>query len=328
MLGARFKVLALSVFAAAAFALATERLARADEMGAANDEARRGGEAQVPPPEYRQKADDALDEFQRGNWEEALTLFREAYAIYPSARALRAIAKCWFEMRRYTKSIEAIDLALAAEVDPLSGSLREDVERLRARALSFTAPVRFVIAPDASAARAAIVLDGAPLDARGAREVRIDIGRHTYRVEAPGYETATGTLVITSAEPQRVAVTLEPTRRDEARRDLRPAFLAAGAGVLAAGALGASVAWLRDRDEAVGRCTRAALSGATCREPDRIALERDFARAGIVLSGAALVASTVVLVLVLPRTREPSPRATAACAASPSGFGCHGVLAW
>src|SRR5688500_110226 len=81
--------------------------------------------AQEAPPRstYDRLADEALSEFDAGHYEEALSAFEQAYKEKPSARALRGVAKALFELRSYARCVEAIDRALASEVEPLPENL-------------------------------------------------------------------------------------------------------------------------------------------------------------------------------------------------------------
>jgi hypothetical protein len=272
--------------------------------------------AQEPAParsEYDRLVDEALAEFDAGRFEEAVSAFEQAYKVKPSARALRGVAKALFELRSYARCVATIDDALASDVEPLTGSLREDLESLRARALHFVGQAIIEVAPDT----ATVVLDGEVITVTPGAPRVVDVGTHTLEASAPDHHPQRRKLEIHGGEVTRVAVRLDPVRAilspsaptppsSDAGRTL-PLALTIGAAVASTAAVVGSSIWLVDRDLAVDRCNEAAATGARCANADSIAFQRNAATWTLGLSGAALVASAVAFVFVL-RSDKTLPR--------------------
>src|SRR5262245_20503032 len=68
---------------------------------------------EAPADEYNMLIREGLAEYDARNWAEALVLFERAHAVQPNARTLRAIGNVAFEMRRYTKAIDALRASLS-----------------------------------------------------------------------------------------------------------------------------------------------------------------------------------------------------------------------
>jgi hypothetical protein len=249
--------------------------------------------------EYERLVDEAVSEFDAGHFDEALSAFEQAYKVKPSARALRGVAKALFELRLYSRCIGVIDRALASDVDPLTDSLRADLESLKARALRFVGELAVDIAP----AGATILLDSAPID----RNAPLEVGPHTLDASAPGFESQHRKVEIHGGEVTRLSLRLEPIRvaSPPPRAEGRSVPLAFGIGAVVASTVavvGSSI-WFVDRGDAVGRCDDAAGAGARCANADSIVFQRDISTWTLSLSSAALVASAVALFVVLREAR-------------------------
>lgn len=265
--------------------------------------------------EYDRLVDEAVAEFDRGDFEEALSAFEQAYKVRPSARALRGVAKALFELRSYARCVTAIDRALASDVDPLTDALRADLESLKARAQRFVGAAVVEVAPPT----ATVLLDGEPIDARVEGPRPLDVGAHTLEVTAPDHEPQRRKLEIHGGETTRVVVRLDPVRAAAraapapapAEPRVAPLVLAIGAVVASTGAVVGSSIWFVDRGGAVDRCDEAAAAGARCANAGSLAFQRDASTWTLGLSGAALVASVVALVLVVRGDKRPPTKPVA-----------------
>lgn len=267
---------------------------------------------------YRAYVDNGVREFSGNNFQEALASFLRAYQIRPTARVLRGIAKVRFELRQYSACADAADAALANGDDPLTPEMRAEMDGLRARALGYVGNMTLRVSPE----NAEVTLDGQPV-APAVRGVpfRVDIGRHEVEVSASGFSTARRTVdVLAGGDMQLVVVALTTSRTN-------PLFVASlVAGIAAAGGvIGASV-WFVDRNDATGRCQEAFDRGANCANADALASERDIAMWTLIGSSAVLVGSAIAFGLSL-RGDGPAPAAIA-CAPTPGGGGCAGVVRW
>jgi hypothetical protein len=267
--------------------------------------------------EYDRLVDEALAEFDAGHFEEALSAFEQAYKVHPSARALRGVAKALFELRSYARCVATIDRALASDVDPLSGTLRSDLESLKARALHFVGEAVIEIVPES----ATVLLDGEAVEVHGSVSRVVDVGPHTLEVSASDHHPQRRKFEIHGGEVTRITVRLDPVvtlvnppAPPPLSGDARTAPLVLSIGAVAASTIaivGSSI-WVVDRASAVDSCNEAAGVGARCANADSIAFQRNAATWTLVVSGAALVASTVALVLVVRGEKKTPARAATA----------------
>jgi hypothetical protein len=151
----------------------------------APDSSEAGAEAAGAPPGYREAADLAVEEFSRGNYLEARARFEKAHEIWPNARSLRALGYCEYELKNYVAALRRLRAALASQVRPLAGSLRQETEQLEALTRGYVA--RYVIQTVPSDAR--LSLDGLELVLDAQRAVQMSIGEHTLEGSATGYQS-------------------------------------------------------------------------------------------------------------------------------------------
>ncbi len=274
-----------------------------------------------PRTRYQQLVSEALVEFEASRYEEALVLFEHAYAEKPSARALRGIAKTLFELRAYARSLQAIDDALASPLDPLTGTLRDDLVALRERTTRFVGRAVVTTVPRATL----LLIDGTERTCAPAKGCLLDMGPHTLRASAPGYESFERTLNIHSMAPVTLGVRLVPVRDAMAKPPSRlvPIGLGIAATTVSTAGLLVSILWFADRDAAVSRCNEAAAVGARCGNASSVATQRDASAWTVGLSSAALAASVagLTLAVALPRAR-PAVVGSLACGVGGPSFAC------
>ena len=162
------------------------------------------GETDPEAPGYRALIDEAVSEYEAGNFEESRALFGQAHALMPSARTLRGLGMAEFELRNYTSSAGYLEQALASRSRPLDGELREKTEVLLERANRFIG--RFTL--DLEPRSADIELDGDPADLDAQRTLVLAAGDHTLEVTAPGRAAARRTLRVRGGELQTLRIVL------------------------------------------------------------------------------------------------------------------------
>jgi hypothetical protein len=281
----------------------------------------------APPPSpdgYGRLVDEALAEFEGGRFEEALALFEQAYALKPSARAKRGMAKSLFELRAYVRSVRTIDEALASAVDPLPANLQAELQALRERAMRFVGTVSLVVTPP----DATVLVDGRPLLGAGNAALLLDIGAHDVAVSARGHAPARRTLDVHRGEPSRVSIDLErvsPAQAGEDHSRVAPVALLVGGAALALGGIVGSSLWFADRAAAIDRCVDASHVGARCENGDALVFQRSAAVTTLALSSIALLASGTALYATL---REPVPQRAVACGGIPAGLSCAWTRTW
>lgn len=215
-------------------------------------------------PAYRAAIDEALSEFDRGNWDEALALFRRAHAIEPNARTLRGIGFCLFEIRQYVAATRHLEQAMADTRSPLSPAQRSSTQQVLDRAAAFVAHVSVTLSP----VDARLLVDGqeVPADASGA--LQLDPGEHELSASAPGHS------------PRVLRVSVQSGRNDPIQLELTPD--AAG-------------------PEPVAVQAPAPAGDVAPSTTDRTALKRNLMISGFSVAGAGIVVGTVLGVITLTR---------------------------
>ncbi len=263
--------------------------------------------------DYDRLIDAALTEFGSGRYEEALTLFEQAYAKKPSARAQRGMAKALFELRAYSRCVSTLETALANPLEPLTGSLRDDASALRDRAQHFVGRALVGVTPSG----AQLLVDGRPATCQPPVGCALDLGPHTFHLAAADYQPTERVIEIRPRVTTEVRLQLAPVPKASAAvasppSRAVPVGLAIGTTALAAAGVVASTLWLVDRSSATQRCNEAAAVGASCANSNAVAAQRDASMWALGGSAAGLAASVVVLVLVATHhSPERRVRATA-----------------
>lgn len=138
---------------------------------------------------YEDLVHEAVREYDAGNYVEARTLFERAHAIKASARTLRGLGICSYELKHYVEAADELKAALLDTRNPLTGTQRADVENTLAKAGRFIGKIAFDRAPD----DAAIQVDGRPIEAP---EVTLEVGDHVVVASAPGYHEQEQTVTV------------------------------------------------------------------------------------------------------------------------------------
>jgi hypothetical protein len=162
--------------------------------------------AESPPADYTSAADLGFLEFQRGNYAEARARFLHAHALWPSARTLRALGHCEFELGRYTAAAQFLRQALASTARPLTEEQRRSSESLLQRSLDKIARYQIVATPELSR----VLVDGIEREPHALHALLLQEGRHVIEVSAPGYM------------PQRREVRVQGRVHRVVRVDLQP----------------------------------------------------------------------------------------------------------
>jgi len=171
--------------------------------------------------EYDRVLKEALDEFGRGNWVEARTLFERAHRMEPSARTLRAIGLASFEEKRYVVALGALRESLAMPVKPLTAKQRREVEEAIRRAESFVVQYTLELSPE----DAQVLIDGAPAVIVDGK-LQLDPGGHELTVSAEGHENVERRIVANSGGESVLRVRLPALGSDD--DDARPVTVVPG----------------------------------------------------------------------------------------------------
>lgn len=135
-----------------------------------------------PPDGYMEAVVAALDEYGRGNYEEAHAHFLRAHGLSPSARTLRGLGKVEFELRNYGDAVRHLEQALASDVKPLDPALREETEKLLARARVYVGEVHVQVEPGS----ATVSVDGVTVASGPRASLMLQVGDHVLEFRAQG----------------------------------------------------------------------------------------------------------------------------------------------
>jgi len=168
-------------------------------------EAKQQDKAGVSNPAYRALIEEALREFEAGNWNEALALFLRAHAAEPNARTLRGIGFCLFEMRRYVDGVAHLEQAMADSRSPLNADQRNSTQQVLDRAKAFVAHVQVELRPES----ARLLVDGKETNA-SERLLALDPGEHELAASADDYTPRSLRIVVQSGQNQPITLDLSP----------------------------------------------------------------------------------------------------------------------
>ena len=156
--------------------------------------------------QYRAVIEEALQEFERGNWEEAEALFTRAHELSPSARTLRGMGLAAYEARHYADAIEHITAALRDERRKLPPEQRSDLQKTLQHAQSFVAGLTLRITP----AQAQLQINGRSARAGSDGVVLIDPGVIEVSATADGYDSALRRIELGAGERRTLVLDLTP----------------------------------------------------------------------------------------------------------------------
>lgn len=259
-------------------------------------------------PEYMRLVAAALQEYGLEHWAEAHSLFERAHAIHANARTLRGMGLSSFAARWYVMSQTELRAALASDERVLTGTQRQEVERILARVQQYIAVFEVSVVP----ADADLRVSRKPpnLDAEG--NILLDSGRYELLVSAPGYESVRMELQARAGRRESLEVQLErlpaaagngapraavaPATTDIAAKspggDLWP-WVATGGAAVAAG-VGVALLFTAhseangiESDCAAGRCSREEID----RRLDDASIDTLEIGAGVSFGVAALAAA-------------------------------------
>lgn len=286
----------------------------------------RAADAPDTTAQYRSLLGDAVSEYDARRFDEARALFRRANDLSPNARTLRGIGMASFELRDYVEAYRALQASLNEKRKPLTPEQRRQVEALLERTKAFTGHFAIRTIPLDSM----VHVDGEiPFIEQDGR-VTLGLGRHTIAVDAIGRVGEVRDVHVFGGENRELEFQLrliEPPLSASIPEGALPAPIAppveadtgrsshagwwlAGGGLLAAGAIGAGIAWHSNEGE-LSKC----MQNSACRNQDTLTTERNWTRGATV--GLAAGAVGLGLVGVILWARNPRPDAPAAQVAVP-----------
>jgi hypothetical protein len=157
---------------------------------------------------YEALVRDGADEFTRGNFAEARALFEQAHAKQPSARTLRGLGLCAYELKHYRQAISELEAALTDQRKPLSDAQRVEVRTAIDKARRYVGTLRLELEP----ADATLSVDGQPT---ASREIELDAGDYVLTASAPGYKSGEQRVSVGGGQQLTVRMVLTPIESRE-----------------------------------------------------------------------------------------------------------------
>ena len=297
------------------------------------------------PAGYEHSIDEALAAYEAGRFAEARSAFRRAHDQMPTARTLRSIGMCSFNLGDYTDAVFQLERARKDERKPLTDEQQKHVADLIVRANQRIGRFHLDLVPR----EAALIVDGRPPLILERSELLLEAGHHDIEVRAEGYLMAHSTINVEggdrttlvfrlnrddyavtqpAGEPNvaRANVPLSapaaPSGSHEWMRTLGYTSLGLGAAGLVGFAVVGSLA-LAEKSKLDDHCPNASCSAAYRSEVDRYDTLRMLSTVTLI-AGGALAATGVALLIARPTDRPE--RAALTPLVGPGLVGLRGEL--
>jgi hypothetical protein len=286
---------------------------------------------------------DAVAEYDAGHFQEARALFRQAHDKSPTARTLRGIGMCSFEMRDYVEATRALTASLRDQRRPLTSEQKRHAEALLARAHTFVGRFTVKVKPEGSS----MFVDGHPAELEPDGVLLLPFGRHQLSlrcsscsptekdedVNVSGGEHKEIELALAPAPPTPVADTsgtgtgatvgiVSPPggEKDGGISAGGPHLWFTGAAIAAALGAGGSALWWVNRQHELDTCHAGVETMGRCISESTIVAQRRTAMGLTIGLGAAAVVSGIVAGLLWPHAEHPAP--AVACLPGNNGVSC------
>jgi hypothetical protein len=292
---------------------------------------------------------DAVAEYDAGHFQEARALFRQAHERQPTARTLRGIGMCSFELRDYVEATRSLSASLRETRRPLTSEQKRHAELLLARALTFVGRFTVKMKP----ASASLFVDGHPGELEPDGMLLLSFGRHqlSLRCSSCAPTEKEEEITVAGGEQRTIEMALAPapptpppdtsggsgtagtgngaggtgngtagglnqpggdTDSSAGRSNAHIWFT--GAAIAAALGAGGSVLWWVDRDKELDVCRTGEVGNMMeCTSESTIVSQRRTAIGLTIGLGAAAVVSGVVAGLLWPHSEQSASASTVAC---------------
>jgi hypothetical protein len=147
--------------------------------------------------------------FEDGDYAGALAKFRYAYALSKEPRLLWNMATCEKAQHHYANATGLIDQYLLDGAAIITPERRTEVEATRDTLQSFVSQLKLTGVPP----QFRLYVDGKRAEHSDALPLNLDLGVHTLRVEAPGFEATELRVEVPGKKPVEANVVLKPAVR-------------------------------------------------------------------------------------------------------------------
>jgi hypothetical protein len=302
--------------------------------------------AQEVDSEYDRTVNAALDEYERGNWDESSALFGRAHQLKPSARTLRGLGLSAYEGRHYPDAIHYLVEALADPRLPLNPLQRDALVATIDRARLFVGYLKISVKPDGSL----ITINGLPALTDTNGEIICDAGWIDLEIKADRHDTWNRHLRLSPGQhlALRANLTGQPiaaTASTDSQTENDPSaathsapplattagpyatwkWIAAGTAIAAVGAGGAMLlAQKLSTPDYLKDCVHVPTPLNDCKQRERLLGSQLWTGSIVSLSLGAAVAALTVALFVMDNRPDAQPPSALSCSGSgPLGIGCH-----
>ena len=283
---------------------------------------------------------DAVAEYDAGHFQEARALFRQAHEKSPTARTLRGIGMCSFELRDYVEAARALGASLRDQRRPLTSEQKRHAEALLARAHTFIGRFTVHVKP----ANASLFVDGHPAELEPDGVLLLPFGRHQLSLRCASCAPAEKDedIEVSGGEHKDLDLVLAPAPATAAPGSGDSAGVGTGTGNAGGGAgsqpggdrdtasdrghahlwfmggaiaaalgAGGSALWWRDQQHQLDLCQEA---GNRCTSgQSTVEARRNIALGTTIGLGAAAVAGAIASALLWPHAAPDQPAAAMIC---------------
>lgn len=155
---------------------------------------------------YDRYIEDGLQAYDAGRVAEARSAFRRAHELSPTARTLRTIGMCSFNLGDYMDAVWNLERARIETRKPLTEEQQKHVLGLIAKANQHIGRFRLHLDP----AEASVMVDGRPALLLDQTELLSEAGIREIEARAPGYQTAHNTLSVDGGDRTTIVLSLVP----------------------------------------------------------------------------------------------------------------------
>jgi tetratricopeptide (TPR) repeat protein len=175
----------------------------------ANAQADTPSSFQPAPNSYDSFIEQGVAAYDSGRFAEARAAFRRAHELNETARTLRTIGMCSFNLGDYVDAATNLEAALDDTHKPLTAEQRKQVVDLLARSTPRIGRFALKLSP----IDATLSVDGRPASLDAQRELLVEPGRHEISVQAPEHRTVQSVVNVEGGDHTTLEFTLAPAER-------------------------------------------------------------------------------------------------------------------
>jgi hypothetical protein len=157
--------------------------------------------------EYDRYVAQALQAYDAGRFAEARSSFRRAHDLAPTARTLRTIGMCSFNLGDYVDALINLEAALVDTRKPLSPDQRSNASDLVARSQVHVGRFKVRLLPR----DALLWVDGQPPPRLVSEEILLEPGRHELLAQASGHQPSRSAFQVDAGDRTTLEIVLAPS---------------------------------------------------------------------------------------------------------------------